>query len=602
MRTESGSAGLLVAATVLALALASSPWSEWYTRLWETPLVIQLDGHGLDMDLHGWVSDGLMVVFFLLVGLEVRQELAVGELTDRRRIVVPLVAGVGGMVVPAVLYLALNPSGEAARGWGVVIGTDTAFLLGMLALVGPAVSTQLRIFLLTLTVIDDIVAVSVIGIAYTEHVHLGAMTVAAVALAGIVVLDRFGTWRSGPYVALVVLAWLATVYSGIHASIAGMLAGLLIPAAEPVRSQVEAAARQFRVFRQSPMPGLQRQTQAQLTRTISVNERFQESLQGVTSYVVVPLFAFANAGVDLRGGALVEALRSPVTWGVVLGLVVGKTVGITGGTFLATRLGLGRLPQGVGGGHVLGGAALSGIGFTVSLLIIHLAFDDEVLERDATIGVLLAVVLASSLGRLAFAAAARYLGQRDAALPTTLSRPVDPERDHIRGPVEAEVTLVEYLDFECPFCAKATGSARQVREHFGDRLRYVVRNLPLDVHPHAVLAALAAEAAGRQGHYWQMHDLLFAHQDELELEDLAGYAVELGLDVEQFLRDVQDDDLARRLAEDKASAGESGARGTPTFFIGERRHEGPYDAAALIRALEASAEDNRATRGTRSRR
>ena len=168
MRTESGSAGLLVAATVLALALASSPWSEWYTRLWETPLVIQLDGHGLDMDLHGWVSDGLMVVFFLLVGLEVRQELAVGELTDRRRIVVPLVAGVGGMVVPAVLYLALNPSGEAARGWGVVIGTDTAFLLGMLALVGPAVSTQLRIFLLTLTVIDDIVAVSVIGVVYSD--------------------------------------------------------------------------------------------------------------------------------------------------------------------------------------------------------------------------------------------------------------------------------------------------------------------------------------------------------------------------------------------------------------------------------------------------
>ncbi|ACZ30719.1 Na+/H+ antiporter NhaA [Xylanimonas cellulosilytica DSM 15894] len=600
MRTEAGSAGLLVAAAVLALAWASSPWSAGYTRLWELPLVVQLDGHGLSMDLHGWVSDGLMVVFFFLIGLEVRRELAVGELTDRRRIRVPLLAGVGGMVVPALLYLALNHEGEAARGWGVVIGTDTAFLLGMLALVGPAVSTQLRVFLLTLTVIDDVVAVTVIGVAYTDSLHAGALVAVAAALAGIVVLDRRSAWRSGPYIALVVVAWLATVYSGLHASIAGMLAGLLIPATEPQRSQVEAAAQQFHVFRQSPLPGLQRRTRAHLTRTISVNERFQASLHGVTSYVVVPLFAFANAGVDLRGGVLAEAMGSPVTWGVVLGLVVGKTLGISAGAYAATRLGLGRLPQGVGSGHVVGGAALSGIGFTVALLIVHLAFDDEALRRDAVVGVLLSVVIASVLGRVAFALAARYLGQRDAALPTTLSRPVDPERDHLRGPADAEVTLVEYLDFECPFCARATGAARQVREHFGDRLRYVVRNLPLDVHPHAELAALAAEAAGRQDRYWEMHDTLFAHHDELELEDLAGYAATLGLDVEQFLRDLQEDDLADHVAQDKESAGESGARSTPTFFVGERRHEGPWDAATLIAALEAEA--SRSGRGARSRR
>jgi Na+/H+ antiporter NhaA len=600
MRTEAGSAGLLVVATVLALAWASSPWSDAYTRLWETPLVVRLDGHGLDLSLHGWVSDGLMVVFFFLVGLEVRRELGVGELTDRRRLTVPLLAGVGGMVVPALLFLALNHDGEAARGWGVVIGTDTAFLLGMLALLGPRVSTQLRVFLLTLTVVDDIVAVTVIGVAYTDAVRLGPLLLAVAALGGIVVLDRARAWRSGPYVALVLVAWLATLSSGLHASIAGMLAGLLIPAAEPLRGQVEAAARQFHVFRQSPLPGMQRLTQAQLARTISVNERLQASLHGVTSHVVVPVFAFANAGVDLRGGVLADAMTSPVTWGVVVGLVVGKTVGITGGALGATRLGLGRLPQGVGGGHVLGGAALSGIGFTVALLIIHLAFDDEQLRREAVIGVLLSVILASVLGRIAFALAARFLGQRDAALPTTLSRPVDAARDHVRGPLDAEVTLVEYLDFECPFCAKATGSARQVREHFGDRLRYVVRHLPLEVHPHAELAALAAEAAGLQGRYWEMHDTLFAHQDQLELEDLAGYASDLRLDVEQFLRDLQDDDLARRVAEDKASAGESGARGTPTFFVGERRHEGPWDAVSLITALEAEAQ--RAGRGARTAR
>jgi len=600
MHTESASAGLLVVATLLALAWANSPWSETYDRLWHTTLEVMLGGRGLSMSLHHWVNDGLMVVFFFVIGLEVRREFAVGELTDRRRLVVPLVAGVGGMLVPAALYLALNPDGEAAHGWGIVLGTDTAFLLGMLALVGPAVSTQLRVFLLTLTVIDDIVAVSVIGVAYTEQVELVPLAVAAAALVGIALLDRTGVWRSEPYLLLVVVCWLATVGSGLHASIAGMLAGLLVPAAEPLRSQVEAAASQFRVFRQSPLPGLQRETRDQLTRTISVNERLQESLHVVTSFVVVPVFALANAGVDLRGGVLAEALTSPVTWGVVAGLVLGKVLGIGLGALGAARLRIGRLPQGVGGGHVIGGAALSGIGFTVALLITGLAFDDEALRRQAVVGVLVSVVLASALGWLVFLVAARVFGQRDAALPTVLDPPVDPARDHVRGGADAEVTLVEFLDFECSFCAKATGAAREVREHFGDRLRYVVRNLPLEVHPHAELAALAAEAAGLQGRYWDMHDHLFAHQDQLELEDLAGYADDLGLDVERFLRDLKSDDLARHVRDDMVSAHESGARSTPTFFVGGRRHEGRFDAPTLIAALERQAA--RATRGARSSR
>lgn len=597
IHTETAGAVLLVAAALLALVWANSSWSESYVELWHTHLQLSLGSMSLDMDLHHWVNDGLMVVFFFVIGLEVRREFAVGELTDRRRIIVPVVAGIGGMVVPALLYLALNPTGEAARGWGAVIGTDTAFLLGMLALVGPAVSTQLRIFLLTLTVIDDIVAVSVIGLAYTDQVDMVPLLVALAALAGIAVLDRLAMWRSAPYVALVVVAWLATVSSGLHAAIAGMLAGLLVPAAEPSRARMQAAAAQFRVFRQSPLPGLQRETRDHLTRTISVNERMQEALHGPTSFVVVPVFALANAGVDLRGGVLAEALGSPVTWGIVLALVVGKLAGIGLGGWLAVRTGMGRLPQGVGGGHLAGGAALSGIGFTVSLLILGLAFDDPALQRQAVVGVLLSVVLASAVGWLLFAGAARFLGQRDAALPTVLSDPVDPARDHIRGPVDAPITLVEYLDFECPFCGKATGAAREVREHFGDRLRYVARHLPLPVHPHAPQAALAAEAAGRQGRYWEMHDLLFAHQDQLELEDLAGYAGTLGLDVEQFLRDLQDEALARHVRDDMESAAASGVRSTPTFFVGQTRHQGQWDAPTLIAALERSV-----LSGTRSRR
>lgn len=589
IRTEAGSAGLLVLAALVALVWANSGWSETYESLLETTIEVRFGSGNLSMSLHHWINDGLMVVFFFVIGLEVRRELAMGELSDRRRVVVPVVAGVGGMVVPAALYLLLNPSSPESAGWGVVIGTDTAFLLGVLALVGPSVSTQLRVFLLTLTVVDDVVAVTVIGIFYSDDVALGPLAVAGACVLVLAALGAAGAWRASPYVVVVVVMWLATVESGLHASIAGMIAGLLVPAEPPSRPLVESATVQFRAFRQSPMPGVQRTARRSLNRAISVNERLQEVLHGWTSFVVVPLFALANAGVDLRNGVLEDALGSLVTWGVVLGLVVGKLVGIAGGAFGAVRLGWGRLPQGVGGGHILAGAALSGIGFTVAMLIITLAFEPGQVRDEATVGVLLAAVLAALAGWALFTVAARFWGQTDAALPRLLSDPVDPEHDHVKGPADAELTLVEYLDYECPFCARATDLGEQVRRHFGDRLRYVPRHLPLEIHPHAELAALAAEAAARQGAFWPMHATLFAHQDELELQDLIGYAADLRLDVEQFMRDLDDEDLARHVQRDVASAEASGVRGTPTFFINGVRHTGPHDAKTLIVALERTA-------------
>ncbi len=590
LATESGSALVLVVATAVALLWANSPWSAGYTATWETSASIQLGSIGMEMSLGHWISDGLMVLFFFVIGLEVRRDLAIGELTDRSRVVLPLLAGFAGMVVPAVLYLLIAPSGEAAAGWGVVIGTDTAFLLGTLALVRPTISTQLRVFLLTLTVVDDIVAVSVIGVFYAHAIDLVAI---AVALAGVVVLillGRFGIWRTWPYVLTTLLVWLATIASGVHASIAGMVCGLLIPAFSPRREVVKDAAVRFRAFRQSPLPEVGRSARDAVARAVSVNERMQLVLHPWTGYVVVPLFALANAGVDLRGGALLDAITSPLTWAVVIGLVIGKFLGIGGGALAGARLRLGRLPQGVGPGQVLGGAALSGIGFTVSLLIIGLAFESPQLKAEATIGVLLALVLATALGWVTFQLAARWHGETSAGLPTVLSLPVDPARDHIVGPVDAPLTLLEYGDFECPFCAKATGVARDVREHYGDRLRYVFRHLTLpDVHPHAELAAAAAEAAAAQGKFWEMNTMLFSHSDELELQDLAGYAGQLGLDVEEFLRDIDEQRHAARIREDVASAEASGARGTPTFFIGSQRHIGPWDAQSLIEALDAMA-------------
>ena len=589
LHTEAGSAGLLLGATVVALIWANSPWSGLYESLWSTEVAVSFGTADLAMDLGHWINDGLMVLFFFVVGLEVRHDLSVGELTDRRRLTVPTIAALGGLVVPALLYLAVNPSGEASNGWGVVIGTDTAFMLGALALVGPAPATQLRVFLLTLTIADDVAAVSVIGAVYSESINGGALAAAVVCLVVLALLGRLGVWRSSIYALVGVFLWLATVESGLHPTIAGMAGGLLIAARLPQREEVEQAASLFRAFRQSPMASVGHTAMQGLERAVSVNERLQTALHPWTGYVVVPLFALANAGVDLRGGVLSEALRSPLTWGVVLGLVVGKLVGVGVGSLGSVRLGLGSLPQGVGSGQVLGGAALSGIGFTVSLLIAGLAFDTPTLRDQATVGVLLAAVLAALLGWLVFKLAAVLRGERTAALPMVLDRPVEVGHDHIRGRVDAPLTLVEYGDFECPFCGKATGVVRELMVRFGDDLRYVFRHLPLtDVHEHAELAAQAAEAAGAQGRFWEMHDLMFRHQDELELEDLIGYAGDLQLDVEQFARDLGEARHAERVHKHAASAEASGARGTPTFFIGNDRHLGPHDTETLAGALEAA--------------
>jgi Na+/H+ antiporter NhaA len=589
LTTEAGGAVLLLAATVTALLWANSPWSSSYVALWDAEASLSLAGWELSMDLAHWVNDGLMALFFFVIGLEVRREFSVGALTDPRRAAIPVAAAAGGLVVPALLYLAIAPGGDALNGWGVVIGTDTAFMLGALAVVGPTFATQLRMFLLTLTVIDDIVAVAVIGVVYSDRLEVGALLVMGVLAVAMWLSSRLGVWRAAPYVAIGFGLWLATVQAGLHASIAGMVGGLLVAAHSPAREAVEGAAQGFHAFRQSPDVEVGRSARRGLMRAVSVNERLQATLHPWVSYLVVPLFALVNAGVDLRDGVLAEALGSRVTWAVVVALVLGKFLGVGLTSLAGVRLGLGRLPAGVGFGHVFGGAAVSGIGFTVSLLIAGLAFDDATLRDQAIVGVLLAAVLATALGWAAFRAAAVLRGQTDADLPRFLDRPVDPHTDHVRGPLDAPLTLVEYGDFECPFCARATGVAHELRDRFGDQLRYVFRHLPLvDVHPHAELAARAAVAASHQGRFWELHDLLFAHHDELELEDLAGYAAQIGLDVEAFLRDLESEETAARLRADVASAEASGARGTPTVFIGEARHTGPHDTETLARALEAS--------------
>jgi Na+/H+ antiporter NhaA len=564
-----------------------------YDAFWHTEFAVRVGGAELVLDLQHWVNDGLMVFFFFVVGLEIKRELVIGELTDRRRAAVPAVAAVTGLAVPALVYVAFNLGDEAAAAWGVVISTDTAFLLGVLALVGPACPAQLRLFLLTLAIADDVGALTVIALFYTEDLRLTPLALSVLGLALMVGLRYLKVWRGPAYMVLGIAVWVAMYQSGVHPTLAGVVIALFTPAYAARRDEVADAARLVRAYQQSPNPQFARAARLSIDRSVSASERLQQLWQPWTSFVIVPVFALANAGVSLSGDTLRAAASSPVTIGVIAGLVLGKLFGILVGTGLAVRLRLGELAPGLNGMQLAGGAALSGIGFTISLFIVDLAFDDgDAAGDEARVGVLAASLLAALLGWGLFRLADRRRPPGDAR-PSLLDPPVDPARDHVRGPVDAPLTLVEYGDFECPFCGRATGVVEELRERFGDRLRYVFRHVPLsDVHPHAQLAAEAAEAAGAQGRFWEMHDLLFADQDRLTPDALLERAAAIGLDVSRFARDLGSGRYARRVQGDVDSAESSGVEGTPTFFVGGRRHTGPYDADTLAAELMATAGDD----------
>ncbi|WP_051941644.1 Na+/H+ antiporter NhaA [Phaeacidiphilus oryzae] len=594
MRTETGSAAVLLAGVVVALLWANlGPGG--YEEFWSTRFSLSLGSHGIRLELREWVNSGLMALFFFVVGLEARREFDMGELRERKRVALPVLSGLCGMVVPIVLYLAVTAGhGDATRGWGAAMSTDTAFALGLLALLGRRLPSALRTYVLTVAVVDDLVALIVIAVAYGGRVSTAGLC-AAVGLFLLALLMRALRVRRGPvYGAIGVALWVALLESGVDPVVGGLAMGLISYAAPASREDLERATDLFRDFREQPTPEYERNLRQGLRSALSPNDRLQQLFHPWTSYLIVPLFALANAGIQLSGSQLSSAFGSPVTLGIIAGYVLGKPVGIVGTAAVTGWLSRGRLRPPVGWGAVTAGGTIAGIGFTVSLLIATLAFHGRLLD-EAKIGILTAV-LCSFLLTWAVTAVIGALPRRlrtHALLGTDegvtdLAIDVDPAHDHVRGPAGSLVTLVEYGDFECTYCGQAEPVVRQLLAGYGD-IRYVWRHLPLtDVHPHAQLAAEGAEAAADQGEFWRMHDLLLNHQGALGGRDLVGYAERLGLDTERFRRRLIEHADAQRVAEDVESADLSGVSGTPTFFVNGRRHEGAYDITGLTEAIAAA--------------
>lgn len=593
VRTESSGSVALIAAFVAALVWANLD-PDGYAHVWHTEVVVGWGDHVLAMPAVEWINSGLMAFYFFVVGLETRREFDVGELRERRRVILPVVAGVVGMAVSAVIFVVVAQSVDAAHGWGVALSTDTALALGVLALAGPRLSDRLRAFLLTVLITDDVIALVAIATVYAGDVQVVPLLVAVAVVLLVVVLKRLGVRSGLVYLGLAVVAWLGLHDAGVDPVVIGLVLGLLVLARPVSRDRLEEATDLFRDFREQPTPELARSALAGVQAALPANDRLQERFHPWTSFVIVPLFALANGGIVLNADSLRAAATSPLTWGVILAFVVGKPVGVVAGSWLVTRLSRRRLRPAVGWAAVLGAGTVSGVGFTISLLIAAIAFEGPALEQ-AKIGIVAAAVVASLVTWLVFRVTALLPTRRrarallgDVADLVDLVEPVDPERDHVRGPAHSPVTVVEYGDFQCPYCGQAEPFVRQLLADELD-VRYVWRHLPLrDVHPRAQLAAEAAEAASDQGAFWEMHDLLLDRQEALKPEDLLDYARELGLDVPRFAAELRRHAHADRIEADLESADLSGVRGTPTFFVNGRRHHGAYDTAALEEAVEAA--------------
>jgi Na+:H+ antiporter, NhaA family len=400
---------LLLLCTVVALVWANSPWAHSYTALWHTPVTVGIGGFALSHDLHFWVNDALMAVFFFVVGLEIKRELLVGELAQPRQAALPIAAAAGGVIVPALIYTVFNAGGPGAAGWGIPMATDIAFVIGVMALLGNRVPLSLKVFLTALAIVDDIAAVLVIALFYTAQIDWMALAVAAVCVAVLLLANRLGVRHPLPYAALGCVLWIAVLQSGIHATIAGVVLAITIP------SRTVLAPSQFLSHSRAVLEHFERA--AQSTSVVMKDEELQSAIEALedscekvqpplhrlehglhpwVTFLIMPVFALANAGVVFEGR--VANLTEPVMLGVMLGLLLGKPIGITLAAWLAVRSKLASLPAGLTWSHIHGAGWLGGIGFTMSLFVAGLAFRDERLLTISKLGILAGSMLAGIAG------------------------------------------------------------------------------------------------------------------------------------------------------------------------------------------------------------
>jgi NhaA family Na+:H+ antiporter len=415
LRIEAAGGMLMLVGTVAALVWFNVN-AHAYEDFWMTEAGFNLGGFELELTLHEWVNDALMALFFFVVGMEIKREMVAGELRDPKAAALPIIAAAGGMVVPALIYTAFNFGGDGSSGWGIPMATDIAFAVGIVSLLGPRVPVQLKLFLLTLAVTDDLGGIAVIATFYSSGLSFGWLAGAAAALAAMVVFRRAGVWYFPLYVVLGVVAWYFMLKSGVHATVAGVVAGFLTPTT-PLRPNLDAEKISDQLENQPELSaGDVRRASFLIKEAVPVDLRLTDLLHPWTGYVIIPIFAFANAAIPLNADALSAAASSSITLGVFLGLLVGKTVGVTGASLLALKLGVAKRPRGVTNLHILGAAIAAGIGFTVAIFVAGLAFDDLVLQEDAKIGIFAASISAAILGLLVLRLAASRASDQERAI------------------------------------------------------------------------------------------------------------------------------------------------------------------------------------------
>lgn len=579
LNNDTYAAYALAAATVVGLVWANIGSS--YSAFWATEASIDVGAFDITLTLAEWVGEGLMTVFFFSVGLDVRREISIGQLQQRGRAVLPAACALAGLIVPSIIFLTVDHGQPTSSAWGTVISTDTAFALGMLALVGPRNAPRLRVFLLTVAVVDDVGALSVIAVFYTEDLNVVALGCAGIGLLAVWLLQRAGVWHATPYLVLGVATWCAMQASGVHATLAGVLLAVLMPVYPQRPEDADRTSKLVHLFRQAPSARTAQMVRGSVDYAVPVNQRLSALLPPYLNYLVVPIFAVANVGVELSGDTLADAAGSRLTWGIIAGLVLGKLIGIAGAGFVVQRLLPSSRVPGLDLPRIAGIGALSGMGFTISLLVVGLALEQPAAQDEARVGVLLASLVALVAAWIIF-----RIGDRVKPLPTpagtTLQRDVDPGRDHLRGPADAPGTVVVYAALDDHYRSRTAEALREVGQRLGEEVRIVFRHHTTD---ETLARALALEAAAAQGRFWDLHDALILHTGETSEDDLADIAEGMGLDRGSFERALTRSEGLSRVEDDNLDADAAGLPPEPAVYVQGHRVRGPANSWYLTETV-----------------